>query len=390
MNEGENSAVPQNPNFSSPNISSSNQTQLSSAPSTERNITSSDISAMAGTDAGAVAAAAAAMPEGDSRQVISSMSVTSSSVAPRSRFGFSNRKFDTSVQQAVKQSTFASMPKYFNQAAATQDKGVFLTNNYEDDKKPKNGKIFILAGLVAAVILVLIIALVSKTSTEMAKTNNLKATWNEFASLLLFNESKKEPITINDNSAAASDFLNRAYSKDGISDDAKYAKVVAGIDAVINENGDAKRVNVGDLHDLKEQLSLVYYVAKLGPIPNAESIAACYVVLGKETCNVQIDEHYNKYYETHNDAIQRISQLQLGQITFEKIFADAYIANGCIGSNGTVQKTCTGLVDSSETIVVYAGEYKAAKNAASKNTLAFVKGFLTDLKTINDEMSNEK
>lgn len=152
MNEGENSSMPNNTNFSSPNISSSdNQTPVDTVTPTQQDVTSSDISAMAGTDAGVVAAAAAAMPESDGRQAISSTPSVSAPSTSRTRLGFSNRRFN---QAAAQQSapSFAGAPDYFNQAVSDLP----VDNSSQGNKK----KLIALVGLVIAVVAVVVIAIV--------------------------------------------------------------------------------------------------------------------------------------------------------------------------------------------------------------------------------------
>lgn len=152
MNEGENSSMPNSTNFSSPNISpSDNQTPVDTATPTQQDVTSSDISAMAGTDAGVVAAAAAAMPESDGRQAISSTPSASAPSTSRARLGFSNRRFN---QAAAQQSapSFAGAPDYFNQAVSDLP----VDNSSQGNKK----KAIALVGLVIAIVVVAVIAIV--------------------------------------------------------------------------------------------------------------------------------------------------------------------------------------------------------------------------------------
>lgn len=152
MNEGENSSMPNNTNFSSPNISSSdNQTHVDAATPTQQDVTSSDISAMAGTDAGAVAAAAAAMPESDGRQAISSTPSASTPSASRTRLGFSNRRFNQATAQQSAPS-FAGAPDYFNQAVSDLP----VDNPSQGNKK----KLIALVGLVAAIAVAVVVAII--------------------------------------------------------------------------------------------------------------------------------------------------------------------------------------------------------------------------------------
>jgi uncharacterized protein YukE len=153
MNEGENSSMPQSPNFSSPNISAGG-VQPSFPTNTEPiqpAITSTDVAAMSGTGAGAVAAAAAALPENDAPATISSSPAAAPvSTAQRSRFNFGANRFHAKESQPAAP-TFAGAPDYFNQAAGD----IYLENEYQENKGNKKKLIFIIAGVAVAAIAVL-------------------------------------------------------------------------------------------------------------------------------------------------------------------------------------------------------------------------------------------
>ena len=153
MNEGENSNFPQNYNFSSPNISTGDArpSMLGTEP-TQPAITSTDVAAMSGTDAGDVAVAAAAMQENDApRQAISSTPSASAPSTSRARLGFSNRRFNQATAQQSAPS-FAGTPDYFNQAVSDLP----ADNSSQGNKK----KLIALIGLVVAAIAVVVVAIV--------------------------------------------------------------------------------------------------------------------------------------------------------------------------------------------------------------------------------------
>lgn len=245
MNEGENSSMPQNPNFSSPNISSSNNPAPTEpvAP-TPQTVTSADISAMAGTDAGAVAAAAAAMPENDAQSAISSGVISSqSSIATqpsRSRFGFSNRKFNAAQQQA--RPAFAGAPDYFNQAA----------NNTIEPKKSKR-KIYIIGAiiLVISVLLVLIVVLLAPSLSETAASRDGKKVLEkineeQFISLVDLEKTFDELSNgAEADNADIYDYLtNKTYSE--------YRKKVENVEKLSNELKSLDDSSIADIY--KEKL----------------------------------------------------------------------------------------------------------------------------------------
>ena len=149
MNEGENSNIPQSPNFSSPNISSANSQAPSNPVSpAPQAITSSDISAMAGTNAGSVAAAAAAMPESDAPTAVSSTPSAPISSTQHSRFNFGANRFHAKESQPAAP-TFTNAPDYFNQAAGD----IYLDNRYQGNKNNKKKLIIVIAAGVAVVVI---------------------------------------------------------------------------------------------------------------------------------------------------------------------------------------------------------------------------------------------
>ena len=165
MNEGENSGMSNNPNFSSPNISSGNEpTPIEPAVATQQVITSTDIASMANTDAGIVAAAAAAMPENDTRQAIRSVPTTSQSSAAHPRFGLSNRRFNPSAAQS-QPTAFAGAPDYFNQAA----NDIVLNDAQQNNNKKKI--LFIIAGVAVALVVVVCLVIFGGVQSSSPKNS---------------------------------------------------------------------------------------------------------------------------------------------------------------------------------------------------------------------------
>ena len=165
MNEGENSGMSNNPNFSSPNISSGNEpTPIEPAVATQQVITSTDIASMANTDAGIVAAAAAAMPENDTRQAIGSIPTASQSSAAHPRFGLSNRRFNPSAAQS-QPTAFAGAPDYFNQAA----NDIVLNDAQQNNNKKKI--LFIIAGVAVALVVVVCLVIFGGVQSSSPKNS---------------------------------------------------------------------------------------------------------------------------------------------------------------------------------------------------------------------------
>lgn len=144
MNEGENSGMPQNQPFSSPNITPENNSTLF-GPDIEpvrEAVTSTDVAAMAGTDPGKVAAAAAAMPENDAPAAVSSGEPVNAAPNSYSRTGLRSRRYHGAPQQQP--ASFEGAPEFFNQAASD------IVLNYDQPRSRKKP-------LIIALIIVLLI-----------------------------------------------------------------------------------------------------------------------------------------------------------------------------------------------------------------------------------------
>ena len=388
MDKDGNITVPNGSNFSSPNISSTDVNPVEPAPQSQQAITSSDISAMANTDAGDVAAAAAALPENDARGVISSGAIVSQPATAQpthSHAAFTSRRFNATSPSSATSS--ANIPDFFAQATAAQE-SVSLYGDGTDKPRGGNIRIKILVGLVGAIILVVVAGLAINGGTKIAERNEVKSAWNKFTNQLLSGEAKEEVARVDDSSSFVSKYLSDIYgAKSSADSNEKFNELVKRIDEVIEQNSSANIVQGDELADIKDQLSLMRNIAEVGAAPSAEKIAVCYAVSGEELCNVQIDEHYNHEYDDHNDIIQAITSLQLKQVSYEKVLANLYVQHKCVSSNGTVKKKCTSAVNSSYIIPSFAEEYATAKSAADRSVQVRVKGFLSDIKQINSEIN---
>ena len=150
------------PNFSSPNISSSdNLAPVETATPAPQTVTGTDVSAMAGTDAGAIATAAAAMPENDAPGAIGSGTISSQTPAmaqpTRTHFGLSNRRYNATAPQPA-QPAFVGAPDYFNQAA-----GDIILNEQHSNKR---NKLLIICVAIFAVIVALLVVIILMRSSK--------------------------------------------------------------------------------------------------------------------------------------------------------------------------------------------------------------------------------
>jgi hypothetical protein len=163
MNEGENSNFSNNPNFSNQNLPSNAASNLGATnDSMPHAITSSDIAATAGTEAGVVAAAAA-MPENDARQAISS-APTSTGASSRSRFNFGNRRYNSNSTPTTQPSPiFAGAPDYFNQAAGD----IVLEGNKPERGNGIKKRMVVILGIVAVIgALIFTLVFIAKPSSK--------------------------------------------------------------------------------------------------------------------------------------------------------------------------------------------------------------------------------
>jgi hypothetical protein len=173
MNEDGSTGMPNNPVFSSPNISSGDDSSNDTNQIDSQTITSQDIAAMAGTAAGDVVAAAAAMPENDAKTAITS-STTPSSASSTSHL-FSNRKFKDS-QNTSAPTRFAGAPDFFNEAVADQSGDYISIGNSDPAPRSSNkGRLIIIGALVAAIAIIAKVSLVLPSAVgNIAKSNDIK------------------------------------------------------------------------------------------------------------------------------------------------------------------------------------------------------------------------
>lgn len=388
MNKDGNITVPNGSNFSSPNISSTDVNPVEPASQPQQAITSSDISAMANTDAGDVAAAAAALPENDTRGVISSGAIVSqptTAQSTHSHAAFTSRRFNATTSSSATSS--ANIPDFFAQATAAQE-SLSLYGDGTDKPRGGNIRIKILVGLVGAIILVVVAGLAINGGTKIAERNEVKSAWNKFANQLLNGEAKEDVARIDDSSSSVSKYLNSIYgAKSSADNNEKFNGLIKLIDEVIVQNSNANVVQGDELANIKDQLLLMKNIAEIGAVPSAEKLASCYAASSKELCDVQIDEHYNREYDDHNDVLQEITNLQLKQVSYEKVLANLYIEQNCVSGNGTVNKKCTDAVNSNYIVPAFAAEYAASKNAADRGAQMRARSFLSDIKQINSEIN---
>lgn len=189
MNEGENSSMPQKDNFSSPNISSdTSMDQQNTAIATPQVITSSDISAMASTNAGAVMAAAAALPENDTPVAVNSGdSLDMNAKKTRARFNFGMHRYRNDKTVAQNNISFSGAPSYFQEAAND-----IAYESYVEKKSKKPliiGISVAVAVLIAVIIVVTIMPKATNSADEIASLREL--TNDSYSSVSYFEDMIK-------------------------------------------------------------------------------------------------------------------------------------------------------------------------------------------------------
>ncbi len=297
MNEGENSVVPNSPNFSSPNISTGNNEELTAAVSaqeTEKAITSEDISAMAGTTAGAVAVAAASMTESDAPEAVSSgAAITSNSsddvASSRTRFGLSGRRFHANETKKSSAPVFAGAPDFFNQAASD------IVINSPEEKKSKT-PLFIGIGVVAVVIAAVV-------GIVLLAPKNVKSPAEKLVDLQVATEETIESVKMYERvveGAKAGDiYLSTLYVDEG-----KYNQEKERIEGYLSKIkdyrkklDDAKTININDENtgkNIKEYIDALIEILD-GRMSAYESAAKLYVAL-----------EYAYYTRGGDDAISKL------------------------------------------------------------------------------------
>lgn len=176
MNEGENTGMPNTPDFSSPNASPDNTQPIQ--PATPPDSTAS------------VAAAAASLPGEDPSQpagIISSGDTTPASARPR--FGFS-RKFKPQSDVQPAKSAFKNAPDYFNQAVG--DIVLADENAVAQKKKVKKIALIVVAALV--VIGGGLAAFLLLNQANKPSANKVKTAFNRYANYVLYGEEKDSDI----------------------------------------------------------------------------------------------------------------------------------------------------------------------------------------------------
>ena len=179
--------MPQSPNFSSPNISS--DAEPITPASMMEDETTTDITAMPGTDAGAVITAAAAMTEDDAPVAVGSGAFGSSSADPasrtRTRFGFGSRRYNGSRTTSTAPA-FAGAPDYFNEAVGDINIA---------EEKPRGGKRKIIIGAIIATVAIAIVCVsLCVLSQPKMEAKNLREAVNMYGNYLLTGEESTKDL----------------------------------------------------------------------------------------------------------------------------------------------------------------------------------------------------
>jgi len=279
MNEGENSSIPQTPVFSSPNITSNNepaQPNLDAEPIPQA-ITSSDVAAMSGTDAGTVAAAAASLVEEDAPAAVISGAAaktapTSNRQASGARFVFGSRRYQGNN--------------------ANRD---YIQLEYPEEKPRKSKKplaivatLLLLAGIGVGVYF-----LIPKggNGTISQKTKDL---YNTFANYMLYGEDKKDPIA--GEYEYGSRYFYASLTKD--EDREGYLKNAFEKYKKFKESYEYDRVDNKKLTEMirKYETSLdLYYYTEVYPIIDDASLLVYYTDHGKEETEKNVGDFFAAY-----------------------------------------------------------------------------------------------
>ena len=216
MNEGENSGMPQNQPFSSPNITPENNSTLF-GPDIEpvrEAITSTDVAAMAGTDSGKVAAAAAAMPENDAPAAVSSGEPVNAAPNSYSRTGLRSRRYHGAPQQ--QSASFEGAPEFFNQAASD------IVLNYDQPRSRKKPLI------IALIIVLLIGGGIAGFFIYNAIVDGATTLTAEKAKTLL---TREEALAANDFDREMIRIISEEESDDVLFDEEFYTSIVTGYES---------------------------------------------------------------------------------------------------------------------------------------------------------------
>ena len=327
MNEGENSGIPQSPNFSSPNISSGDDLtqQNQDTEPTPQAITSSDVAAMSGTDAGAVAAAAASMTEDDERTdaIVSSGSF--------SRPTFTNRRYSNAQETTQKPFSFA--------VENQQGGGSIVINNSDYDVKPRSRKKLIVGALALVILVAAAVILIPSLLNDQKEvvSEEVKA-WRRVANYMIYGEEKEDKIELEPASAAA-----RAMKKGVFSDSENAA---TRFEKLTELHDVAKEITSQDHMDISEYATEIIQLLRVKNLQPIEKMVAMIRDSGSyEITRGNISEMYNTAYRTSGtDAAYVIGRLELASIARLDL-ASQYINNGCAMSSGALDTECRMRVD---------------------------------------------
>ena len=336
MNEGENSSMPNNPNFSSPNIASNDASMPlgTEVEPTQQAITSSDISAMAGTDAGAVAAAAAALPDNDAPTAVNSGVISSSPepAAPqRSRFNFGSRRFHGANSQSQQQTStlFSNAPDYFSQAAGD----IQIDNGVKSDNKKK----FIIGGIIAAVVAVVILAIVllpKGTVAERAvKLRDLAKEYSSDVNLFedSFEHAAKDGFRLNGNRVTEDQYNS---NKDKYTTSYNRVKEFR---QKLNNYSDLDVADNGTSNNLKEQVEKLKSALD-GRMATYEAyskiIPALYYAYYTEASDEAIKELEASY---NSENMKKVGELIKNYYSKRAEYDKTYISKGCNKNAGALE-----------------------------------------------------
>lgn len=327
MNEGENLGIPQSPNFSSPNISSADDApkqDLSSEP-TQQAITSSDVAAMSGTDAGAVAAAAASMTEDDAPVAVSSGAITGSTqkgAQPAgAHFNFGTRRYHGSD----------------NTRQANINDYVQLEYPEVKPRKSKKWLFVVIAIILLAGIGVGVYFLIPKggNGTISQKTKDL---YNTFANYMLYGEDKKDPI------AGEYEYGSNYYygTLEGDSEREEHLKAAKEKYDAFKKSYENDKVENEDLtqriQKYERDLDLYYYTEKL-PIIGGGAITRNYILNGKDDTTKKIDDYYSEYNNSTLDSTKDYIKEITVRIKGVLENYDSLKANNCLNTSTYTIKT---------------------------------------------------
>ena len=334
-------AISHEPNFSSPNISSNNsndsQTQVEPTTPEPQVVTSSDISAMASTDAGVVAAAAAAMPETDARQAISSASNVSNNAA-YVRPGYRNRRHSN----------------------RTLEDNNFLIMQNESNSRPQrtNGwrKMIIIFGITIGIIACVALAIISlkPTSNKKILSESEKA-WNRIGNYIMSGEAKEDEIPETISRGDYNKLLSHTWylAKDENSNEYIIERLYGEYLQAIGDKCDEKCANLADA------IAGVQAVIYSPNIPVDELIRE-YRENGLDYVINTIEQKYSI-----NDELNYATEVREAMRS-EILLINALDKYGCITNNNTIDITCRDVIEDASLIALRSNANK--NNMRAENT----------------------